>query len=124
MRFFRSDLLASVEGEYDLIVANLPYIDSAIIPTLAREVQHDPLSALDGGANGLALLRRLIAEAPKCLRGRLALEVSAENDFGDLPQGRFIERLWQAKKMPLPSGPFAPSPSPAAAPWSGVRNCC
>jgi release factor glutamine methyltransferase len=75
VRFFRSDLLASVEGEYDLIVANLPYIDSAIIPTLTREVQHDPLSALDGGADGLELLRRLIAEVPKHLRGRLALEI-------------------------------------------------
>ena len=73
--FSRSDLLANVEGTFDLIVANLPYIDRAVIPTLSREVQRDPLSALDGGTGGLELLQRLIAEAPRHLRGRLALEI-------------------------------------------------
>ncbi len=75
VRFSRSDLLAGVEGEFDLIVANLPYIDRAAIPTLSREVQRDPLSALDGGAGGLELLHRFIAEVPRHLRGRLALEI-------------------------------------------------
>ncbi len=75
VRFLRSDLLGSAEGEFDLIVANLPYIDSAVVPTLPREVQHDPASALDGGAGGLELLTRLIADAPRFLRGRLALEI-------------------------------------------------
>ena len=73
--FSRSDLLASVAGTFDLIVANLPYIDRAVIPTLSREVQRDPLSALDGGTGGLELLQRLIAEVPRHLRGRLALEI-------------------------------------------------
>ena len=75
VRFSRSDLLAGVEGEFGLIVANLPYIDRAVISTLSREVQRDPLSALDGGAGGLDLLRRFIAEVPRHLRGRLALEI-------------------------------------------------
>jgi release factor glutamine methyltransferase len=74
VRFFRSDLLAAVEGEYDFLVANLPYIDTAELPTLAREVQHDPVLALDGGPAGLALFERLIAAAPQHLRGHLALE--------------------------------------------------
>ena len=75
IRFSQSDLLANVTGEFDLIIANLPYIDTNIIPTLAREVQRDPVTALDGGAGGLDLFRRLIPEATRRLRGRLALEI-------------------------------------------------
>jgi len=75
VRFSRSDLLAAVEGECDLLVANLPYIASDEIPQLAREVRRDPLLALDGGADGLRLIERLADEAPRILRGRLALEI-------------------------------------------------
>jgi release factor glutamine methyltransferase len=75
VHFQRSDLLAEVTGDFDLVVANLPYIASAEIPKLAAEVLHDPASALDGGSDGTALIRRLIAEAPRHLRGRLALEI-------------------------------------------------
>jgi len=71
----RSDLLAAATGEFDLLVANLPYVATAEIPTLSAEVQRDPRPALDGGADGTALLRRLIADAPRILRGRLALEI-------------------------------------------------
>lgn len=75
VRIQRSDLLSNTEGEFDLIVANLPYIASAEIPELAEEVRRDPHSALDGGEAGLDLVNRLIVDAPRQLRGLLALEI-------------------------------------------------
>jgi release factor glutamine methyltransferase len=95
VRFFESHLLEKVEGEFDLIVANLPYIETSILPTLSREVQHDPQNALDGGVKGLELLLVLIKTAGKHLRGRFALEIGhdqserlaeelAANNFHDI----------------------------------------
>ena len=76
--FSKSNLLDSVAGEFQLIAANLPYIAAAEIPALAREVQRDPMVALTDGADGFSLLQRLIANAPKHLRGLLALEIGHE----------------------------------------------
>jgi release factor glutamine methyltransferase len=73
--FSESDLLANVSGEFDLIVANLPYIPLEEIPALSREVQRDPLSALDGGPDGLGVFRHFLPQAAQHLRGRLALEI-------------------------------------------------
>jgi release factor glutamine methyltransferase len=79
--FVQGDLLEPLRvlGLFDLIVANLPYIPTATISTLAPEVQAEPALALDGGPDGLALVRRLVAEAPALLRphGALALEIGA-----------------------------------------------
>jgi release factor glutamine methyltransferase len=75
VRFHQGDLLAPVEGTLDLLVANLPYIATTEIATLSTEVQRDPHLALDGGSDGLRLIERLLDEAPRVLRGRLALEI-------------------------------------------------
>jgi len=70
-------LAAAVGGPVDLVVANLPYIPSARLAGLPVEVRHDPVVALDGGPDGLALVRRLLADAPRVLarQGHLVLEL-------------------------------------------------
>jgi release factor glutamine methyltransferase len=58
------DLFAPVAGEvFDLIVANPPYVATAVIATLAAEVKSEPRLALDGGADGLAFYDRIAAAA-------------------------------------------------------------
>ena len=75
--FLRSNLLENVEGSFDVIVANLPYISTQERQTLSREVLHDPEVALFAGGCGDELVRELIAHASSRLRpsGMLALEV-------------------------------------------------
>jgi release factor glutamine methyltransferase len=90
--FQRSDLLTEVTDECDLLVANLPYISTEEIEHLAREVQWDPRLALDGGPNGLALIERLVDDAPRVLRGRLALEIAAD-------QGAPVAELLRVRKF-------------------------
>ena len=77
VRFFKSNLLENVDGVFDLIVANLPYIAAQDRHTLSREVLHDPEVALFAGGQGDELVRALIDQAPARLRpgGRLALEI-------------------------------------------------
>lgn len=79
----------SVEGKFDLIVSNPPYIPSGIIPTLSHEVQnHDPILALDGGNDGLAPYKILLSTLKKFLEphGLVFFEVG----IGQVPD---IERL-------------------------------
>ncbi|GHV94597.1 release factor glutamine methyltransferase [Spirochaetia bacterium] len=61
---------------FSLIISNPPYIPSAQIKSLSPEVQNEPLLALDGGSDGLAIIRNIIAEAPDFLApgGTLLLE--------------------------------------------------
>jgi release factor glutamine methyltransferase len=77
--FRQGDLLAPVRADerFDLIVSNPPYIPSAEIATLAPEVRHDPVVALDGGPDGLTAIRRLAAETPVYLKpgGWLMMEI-------------------------------------------------
>lgn len=93
------DLLAPVAGEvFDVVVANPPYIATAVIATLDREVQREPRQALDGGVDGLDLLRRLVVAAPDHVApgGLLVLEHGHD-------QGEAVRALCDA------TGGFAPA---------------
>ena len=74
------DLLDAVPEPLDLIVANLPYIPTDRISKLQPEVQKEPVLALDGGADGLDLIRRLLAQAENKLKshGIILLEMDPD----------------------------------------------
>ena len=64
----------------DLLVANLPYIPSAVVPQLPIAASFEPRLALDGGPDGLALVRRLLAQLPSAVvaDGVALLEIGAD----------------------------------------------
>ena len=76
----RGDLLAPIVQRVDLIVSNPPYIANHLLPGLPSEVLREPQLALDGGEQGLEVIRRLLGQAPSKLNGggRLILEISPE----------------------------------------------
>jgi release factor glutamine methyltransferase len=84
VEFLKSRLLENVEGAFDLIVANLPYISTQERHTLSREVLHDPEIALFAGDRGDELVRELINQAPARLRpgGMLGLEIGLDQSQG------------------------------------------
>jgi len=77
VQFRQTDLLADVDGQFDLIVANLPYIATSERASLSREVLRDPEIALFAGEKGDELMRALVEAAPNYIRpgGLLALEI-------------------------------------------------
>ena len=77
VQFLKSSLLEKVQGTFNLIAANLPYISTQERQDLSREVLYDPDVALFAGAFGDELVRELITQAPLRLRpsGFLALEI-------------------------------------------------
>ena len=67
-----------VEGRFDVIISNPPYIPTAVVPTLDIEVrEHDPLAALDGGADGLDPYRVIASQAAQHLKptGLVSVEI-------------------------------------------------
>ena len=90
----QGDLLGPLPAQADLIVANLPYVNSRDLAALpASIVGFEPLLALDGGATGLDQIRRLLDQTPRCLRpgGSLLLEVGYDqaDAVSDLTRRRF-----------------------------------
>lgn len=82
IHFVQGHLLEPIEGKFDLIVANLPYVAAGDAAQLAPEVQHDPAIALFGGPAGDELIRELIATAPPHLNpgATLALEIGIDQE--------------------------------------------
>jgi len=96
--WIKSDMFASVAGKYDMIVSNPPYIKTAVIGTLDKNVKdHEPMSALDGGEDGLDYYRIIARDAKEHLKegGDLLVEIGydqgeevsalfAENGYADI----------------------------------------
>lgn len=99
LRFLEVDLLPPGDGAsaWDVVLANLPYIRSDALTDLPAAVRHEPMLALDGGPDGLAIIERLIATLPASLRpgGVAMLEIGAD-------QGTAIVELTSAR---LPGWP-------------------
>lgn len=87
--FLQSDLFEKVEGKFEIIVSNPPYIASAEVEKLMPEVRdHEPRMALDGTEDGLYFYRRIIEEAGKHLvsSGMLFFEIGYD-------QGQAVSEL-------------------------------
>lgn len=88
--FIQSDLFAAIpeNKKFDIIVSNPPYIPAQDIKGLAKDVQNEPLSALDGGEDGLDFYRRITRNAVHYLAddGLLAFEIGIgqSKDVADL----------------------------------------
>lgn len=82
LQLVESDLFSKIDSgaPFDAIVSNPPYIPANELAGLQREVRHEPQRALDGGADGLAVIRRLLADAPNFLRpgGYLVFEIGID----------------------------------------------
>ncbi|MDR2631791.1 MAG: peptide chain release factor N(5)-glutamine methyltransferase [Spirochaetaceae bacterium] len=83
VNFISGSLFDGIAGFFDLVLSNPPYVPTALLETLAPEVRREPRIALDGGSDGLDLIRPIIAGAPEHLRpgGMLLLEA----DPGQMP---------------------------------------
>ena len=77
VQFVQSDLFKNIKGGFDLIISNPPYIPTEVIKTLSPEVQSEPHIALDGGKDGLKIIKKIIDAASSFLKegGLLALEI-------------------------------------------------
>lgn len=100
--FAESDLFARIRGRYDIIVTNPPYIPSAEIDGLDREVKdYEPRNALDGGEDGLDYYRRIAAEASKYLTkgGMVIAEVGAGQASGVVKLFKYSEYAMIVKDL-------------------------
>lgn len=89
--FVQSDLFEKVEGMFDMIVSNPPYIRSGVIGTLMPEVrEHEPKLSLDGGGDGLLFYRRILEACPRHLKkgGMLFFEIGYD-------QGEAVSRMME-----------------------------
>ena len=79
VRLSNSDVYSGIDGRYDLIVSNPPYVDAEMMASLDPEYLHEPRIGLEAGADGLDCVRRILAGASAHLRtgGVLVCEAGA-----------------------------------------------
>ena len=101
LRMMESDLFAALPREetFDLIVSNPPYIQTSALKTLQREVRLEPQFALDGGMDGLTLIRRLLSDAPAFLRARGYLIFEIGFDQEDSLRRITDQTIWELSEI-------------------------
>lgn len=79
-RIFTGDLFENISDKYDFILSNPPYIDMSLNRVEKSVLTHEPLIALDGGVEGLQIIKKILTQAPKYLKsgGTLYLEHEPE----------------------------------------------
>jgi ribosomal protein L3 glutamine methyltransferase len=90
VHLIESDLYSSLpEKKYDLIIANPPYVNSASMAALPPEYLREPRIALDGGSDGMDLVRKIVAGAAARLKpeGILMIEIGNERAFAEAAFG-------------------------------------
>ncbi len=82
IRLFESDGMAGVQGPYDLILCNPPYVNALSMATLPPEHRAEPALALAGGSDGMDFIRSLLRAAPQHMREQavLVLEIGNERE--------------------------------------------
>ncbi len=94
--FLQGDLFEGVEGKFDMILSNPPYIETAVIETLDDEVRKfEPMSALDGGEDGLVFYRRIAKEAKRYLKRGAVLIFEIGYNQGESVPGILSEEGYQ-----------------------------
>lgn len=102
--FIRGSWAEALAGPFDLVASNPPYIASRVIASLESDVrEHDPLLALDGGADGLDAYRSILADARRLLRpgGHLVLEIGYDQAeaLRDLAVSHSLEMVREAADL-------------------------
>lgn len=95
LRLVVADLVPATEEPFDIVLANLPYVRAADVDDLPSWVRFEPRHALDGGPDGLDVIRRLVALLPEVVAadGAVLLEIGADQEDGiidlvaDMPAG-------------------------------------
>jgi ribosomal protein L3 glutamine methyltransferase len=82
IRLFESDGLSSVQGAYDLILCNPPYVNALSMAALPPEYRAEPALALAGGSDGMDFIRNLLRDAPQHMHEQavLVLEIGNERE--------------------------------------------
>lgn len=82
IQFQQADLLNGVTDKFDLILANLPYIPTTTLSDL-QVARHEPRLALDGGEDGLVLIRKLVSKMPDIARPGACMILEIQYNQGD-----------------------------------------
>ena len=80
VRLLHSDGLQAVQGPYDLILCNPPYVNTASMQALPAEYRAEPALALDGGADGMDLVRTILRDAPAKMSPEAVLVLEIGNE--------------------------------------------